>query len=106
MADKYPTIELVGVVLEQTNSGQYVPKEATLSIADFHSWRIGKHTKGKLAQPGQIFLTENNQLVGLVATKPLAFKNRHEITPMGRFLKEKLDPTLTEQLIQHWQALV
>lgn len=102
MADKYPTKELIGVVLEQTNSGNYLPKNATLTAADFHSWRIGKHTKGKLGAAGQIFLTENNQLIALVATKDLAFKNRHTITPMGRFLKESVDDDLLARLAQQW----
>ncbi|MBC6498335.1 hypothetical protein H7R52_03570 [Weissella confusa] len=34
----------------------------------------------------QLFLTENNLTVMLVETKKLAFKDRHEITPMGRFM--------------------
>ena len=70
MASKYPTAELVGVVMTQTNSGQYEPKETQLDMNAFHSWRIGKHTKGKLQEPGQLFLTENNLVVMLVAIKP------------------------------------
>ena len=36
MASKYPTAELVGVVMTQTNSGQYEPKETQLDMNAFH----------------------------------------------------------------------
>ncbi|KRN31207.1 DUF7671 family protein [Weissella halotolerans] len=55
MASKYKTAELVGVVLEQTNSGRYQPKDQPLTPTSFHSWRIGKHTRGQLLEPGQLF---------------------------------------------------
>lgn len=99
MANKYPTAELVGAVMAQTNSGQYEPKETQLDMNAFHSWRIGKHTKGKLQEPGQLFLTENNLVVMLVAIKPLAFKNRHDITPMARFLTTSGSEKVKTQLL-------
>ncbi|MBM7617630.1 hypothetical protein JOC36_001192 [Weissella uvarum] len=105
MTDKYPTAELIGVVVEQDNNGTYQPKNNPLSEHDFHSWRIGKHTKGRLGQPGQIFLTENNQLVVLVATRPLAFKDRHAITPMNRFLKESVHDDVLHELTNLWECI-
>lgn len=102
MADKYPTAELIGVVMTQSNSGDFEPKENPLTPADFHSWRIGKHTKGKLGKPGQLLLTENNLTVMLVETKKLAFKDRHAITPMGRFMMTTVsDEVVTSVLAQY-----
>lgn len=86
MASKYPTLELIGIVLTPTNNGSFVPKEPIST----HSWRIGKHTKGKFKAPGQLFLTENQQTVVIVETRPLKFNARHEITPMSRFLTTEL----------------
>lgn len=105
MADKYPTMELIGVVMTQTNSGSFKPKEQSLTAADFHSWRIGKHTKGKMGQPGQLFLTENNLTVMLVATRKLDFKKRHEFTPMGRFLTSSADAETTVSILTTFDNL-
>ncbi|MDR3191336.1 MAG: hypothetical protein LBT80_09210 [Lactobacillaceae bacterium] len=103
MADKYPTAELIGVVMTQTNSGQFIPQNQPLTPADFHSWRIGKHTKGKPGQPGQLFLTENNLTVMLVATKALRFQDRHAITVMGRFLSTQAAPEIIQQVLAKYQ---
>ncbi|SCC04502.1 DUF7671 family protein [Weissella bombi] len=102
MANKYPTAELVGVVMKQANTGEYIPKEDQIDVQPFHSWRIGKHTKGKLLEPGQLFLTENNLIVMLVAIKPLAFKNRHTINPMARFLTTTVSETVKNQLLTNY----
>jgi len=96
MASKYPTLELVGIVLTPTNNGGFAPKEP-ISV---HSWRIGKHTKGKFNAPGQLFLTENQQTVVIVETRPLKFNLRHDITPMSRFLTTTLDAD-TFKMILH-----
>ena len=103
MASKYPTAELIGVVMVQNNNGQYEPKESQLDANAFHSWRIGKHTKGKLGAPGQLFLTENNLIVMLVAIEPLAFKNRHDITPMARFLTTLVPDQVKMQVLTSYQ---
>lgn len=43
---KYPVEEYIGVPVEQDDSGQYVIRdEASFQL---HSWRTGRHTKGKL----------------------------------------------------------
>ncbi|WP_373751586.1 DUF7671 family protein [Weissella soli] len=102
MADKYPTAELIGVVMTQNNSGQYEPQNTPLTPADYHSWRIGKHTKGKLGQPGQLFLTENNLIVMLVAVHKLRFQDRHAISPMGRFLSESVPAAQATAIITHY----
>jgi hypothetical protein len=104
MADKYPTMSLIGVTMQQTNSGQFVPKEPNLTPADFHTWRIGKHTKGKPGKPGQLFLTENNLTIMLVDTEPLDFKKRHDVTPMGRFLTTSASDDVLKAVLKTYQA--
>jgi len=96
MATKYPTLELIGVVVSPTNNGGFTPKTPITT----HSWRIGKHTKGKFKNLGQLFLTENQQTVVIVETKDLKFNARHEITPMSRFLTTSLDSNQFEELQQ------
>lgn len=95
MASKYPTLELVGIVLTPTNNGSFIPK----SPISTHSWRIGKHTKGKFKTPGQLFLTENQQTVVIVETRPLKSNARHDITPMSRFLTTELDTATFDSLV-------
>lgn len=105
MADKYPTAELIGVVVQQNNDGGYKPQKWPLTLSDFHSWRIGKHTKGKLADVGQLFLTENGLTVMLVAVNELVFKKRHTITPMGRFLTVKIDAAVLADVVATYTQL-
>ncbi len=100
MVQKYPTAELVGLVLTQTVNGEYVPKMPVSR----HSWRIGKHTKGKLDksnQRGQLFFTEKNMPVALLEVRPLAFTDRHDFQPIARFTNKQIklpseldDPTV------------
>lgn len=84
---KYDTAILYGQPLTEDASGKLYVAEGEKE----HPWRIGKHTKGKLIGPGQVFLTEQNQKVRLVKTAPLSFKERHDYQPMGRFTKDVLD---------------
>lgn len=85
MKAKYKVEEYIGVPVEQDQGGHYVIKNKDFSL---HSWRIGRHTKGKFKQLGQVFLTENNLMVAVIAMKPVAYKDRHAITPMARFTSE------------------
>ncbi|GAX04716.1 hypothetical protein IWT25_00009 [Secundilactobacillus pentosiphilus] len=91
---KYPVEEYIGVPVEQDDSGQYVIRDER----DFqlHSWRTGRHTKGKLKRIGQVFLTENHLTVAVIATKPVAYKDRHAITPMQRFTSEFVSDDLIQ----------
>ncbi|MTV83148.1 DUF7671 family protein [Secundilactobacillus folii] len=82
---KYPVQEYIGVPVEQDDSGQYVVRDNDFQL---HSWRTGRHTKGKYQGEGQIFLTENHLTVAVIAAKPVAYKDRHAITPMQRFTSE------------------
>lgn len=104
MASKYKTAELVGVVLEQTNSGRYQPKDQPLTPTSFHSWRIGKHTRGQLLEPGQLFLTENGFTVTLVAVKDLSIRERHQFAPIARFLKTTLPQDQLTAIVSAYQA--
>lgn len=104
MASKYQTAELVGVVVEQTNNGQYKPKDHPLTPSSFHSWRIGKHTRGNLQGPGQLFLTENGFTVLLIAVKELSFKDRHQFSPIARFLTSSLSQSQLTPILTAYQA--
>ncbi|GAP00200.1 DUF7671 family protein [Fructobacillus ficulneus] len=88
-SNQYDTLILYGLMLTENKSGQYEVKKG----AQPHPWRIGKHTKGQVKGPGQIFLTEQNQRVALVETAPLPFKKRHDYQPMGRFTSEQVSLT-------------
>jgi len=79
---KYEVTQYIGVPVTTNQSGQYVIDEAGFN---FHSWRTGKHTKGKFKKLGQVFLTENNLEIAVIKTLPVAFKDRHGFTPMQRF---------------------
>ncbi|GAW98992.1 DUF7671 family protein [Secundilactobacillus mixtipabuli] len=91
---KYPVQEYIGVPVEQDDSGQYIIRDK--QNFQLHSWRTGRHTKGKLKKIGQVFLTENHLTVAVVATQPVAYKDRHSITPMQRFTSEYV----SDELIQ------
>lgn len=81
---KYDVEKYLGVPVEQDVNGHYVIKTGI----EPSYWRIGKHTKGRFTQPGQIFLTEKNLPIAILQAEPLAFKDRHEIVPLQRFTNE------------------
>lgn len=84
--DKYDTIKIFSKPVQQDNNGNYLVSPEAKQVI----YRIGKHTKGKLTKPGQLFLTETNQMMVVVDTEELKFKDRHEFTPMQRFLNESI----------------
>ncbi|MBT9672136.1 hypothetical protein GPK34_08845 [Secundilactobacillus kimchicus] len=86
---KYDVTQYIGVPVEQDATGRYVIKNA--EEIQLHSWRTGKHTKGRYTKLGQVFLTENNLTVAVVATAPVAFKDRHDFTPLQRFTSEFIE---------------
>lgn len=106
MVDKYKTASLVGLVVQQDNTGNFVPSKTELTASDFHTWRIGKHTKGRLAGPGQLFLTENNLTVVLLASQDLPFKQRHDFVPMGRFLPHKVATDVLENILENYEKII
>lgn len=87
---KYETYLYTGVLVEQDASGRYMPKNG----AKPNIWRTGKHTKGKYANFGQVFLTENNQTIAVIAVEKLPFNQRHNYTPMQRWISETVDSDL------------
>ncbi|MQM83510.1 hypothetical protein FIU74_11460 [Lactobacillus buchneri] len=88
MKGKYEVNQFIGVPLETDDSGQYRIKRDESGDFKLHSWRTGKHTKGKFKQVGQIFITENNLMVGIIQAIPVAFKDRNQYTPLQRFTSE------------------
>lgn len=84
---KYPTEKIIGLVVEQDPSGNYLPQAG----AKPHTWRIGKHTKGKFSELGQVFLTENGQAVAVIDRAPLAFNQRHDYQPLARWTSGQVD---------------
>ncbi|GAK48623.1 hypothetical protein LOSG293_420090 [Secundilactobacillus oryzae JCM 18671] len=99
MKGKYEVNEYIGVPVTTNQSGAYVV-DLPDSEVRFHSWRTGKHTKGQLKQLGQVFLTENNLAIAVIATQPIAFKDRHEYTPMQRFTSAFINDTDLKRLKQ------
>lgn len=88
MKGKYAVNQYVGVPVAANASGQYEIKREPDGDFKLHSWRTGKHSKGKYQGVGQIFLTENNLKVAVVAAYPVPFKERHQFTPMQRLTSE------------------
>lgn len=85
-SDKYPVEKYLGIPVVQNSNGHY---ELKAGIAPSY-WRIGKHTKGKFIRPGQIFLTEKNIPIAIIAAEALAFKDRHDFVALQRFTNEFL----------------
>lgn len=97
MKGKYKVSQYIGVPLETDDSGNYQIKQDEQGNFKLHSWRTGKHTKGKYQKLGQVFITENNLMVGIVKTIPVAFKDRHEYTPLQRFTSEFVSNELLDK---------
>lgn len=94
---KYPVQKFTGLPIITNASGQYQLKLDADGHAKPHTWRTGKHTKGKYHGPGQLMLTENNLLVVILADEPMAFKDRHSETPLQRFLSTNVSNTVLQQ---------
>ncbi|WP_429970381.1 DUF7671 family protein [Fructilactobacillus sp. Tb1] len=97
MADKYDVLRFIGVPVEQDGSGNYQIKRDAKNEFKLHEWRIGKHTKGKFRHVGQIFLTENQMRVAILASFKVSFKKRHQYTPMARFLSDDVSPEIVAE---------
>ncbi|WP_172187705.1 DUF7671 family protein [Lentilactobacillus kribbianus] len=97
MKDKYEVTEYIGVPLSLDNSGHYQIKLDDNGQFRLHSWRTGKHTKGKFKQLGQVFITENDMSVVVIKTRPVPFKKRHAYTPLQRFTNEMVSAAVLEQ---------
>lgn len=97
MKGKYEVHEYVGIPLTTDNSGHYQLKVDDQNKIQPHSWRTGKHTRGQFKQVGQILITENNLKVVIIAELPLAFKDRHSLTPLQRFTTEMVTNDVLEQ---------
>ena len=78
--------KVAGMPVETDASGKDQLKVDQNGEVKLHTWRTGKHTKGKFNHPGQLMLTENNLTVVILKAEPMAFKDRHSETPLQRFL--------------------
>lgn len=83
---KYPVNKYYGIPVEDDGSGGFQFKADNSGQIKIHTWRTGKHTRGKYQRPGQLLLTENNLMVAIIAAEPMPFKNRHSETPCARML--------------------
>ncbi|QZN92948.1 hypothetical protein KZE55_09405 [Limosilactobacillus panis] len=95
--DKYDVQKFTGIPVETDADGKYQLKVDQNGDAKLHTWRTGKHTRGKYQGPGQLMLTENNLPVVILAAEPMAFKNRHSETPLQRFLTVKVEDDVLDQ---------
>lgn len=95
--DKYETHRYRGIPVENDGNGGYRLKKDPAGQAKIHTWRTGKHTKGRFHQPGQLMMTENNMMVVILKELPLAFKDRHQVTPLQRFLTAKVDQEVLDE---------
>lgn len=95
--DKYDVQKFTGIPVETDADGKYQLKVDQNGDARLHTWRTGKHTRGKYQGPGQLMLTENNLPVVILAAEPMAFKNRHSETPLQRFLTVKVEDDVLDQ---------
>lgn len=95
--DKYPVQKFTGLPVETDADGKYQLKVDQNGDAKLHTWRTGKHTKGKYQGPGQLMLTENNLTVVILAAEPMAFKDRHSETPLQRFLTARVEDDVLQQ---------
>ena len=50
--DQYEVKKFYGIPVLNDNSGGYALKMGADGKAKIHTWRTGKHTKGKYRQPG------------------------------------------------------
>lgn len=94
--DQYEVHRYTGLPVEMDNSGNYQFKRDANGEAKFHTWRTGKHTKGKYKQLGQLLLTENNLMVAILKVEKMAFKDRHSEVPLQRFTTEFMDDAQVE----------
>lgn len=98
--DQYPVSRYTGLPVEDDGNGGYQLHYDANGQIRLHTWRTGKHTKGRFRRIGQLMLTENGLMVMIVKSEPMAFKDRHSEVPLGRFLSANVDSaTLAKGLV-------
>lgn len=95
--NQYEVKKFYGIPVENDGNGGYQFKKGADGSLRIHTWRIGKHTRGKYKNPGQLLLTENNMMVMIIKAAPLAFKDRHSEVPCQRILTTVASPKLLKQ---------
>lgn len=104
MKAKYEVNQYVGVPVAANAAGKYEIKREPDGDFKLHSWRTGRHSKGKYRGVGQIFLTENKLKVAVVAAYPVPYKERHAYTPMARLTSEFVDDDVLQVAQQRIEA--
>ncbi|QBP17748.1 DUF7671 family protein [Acetilactobacillus jinshanensis] len=94
MKRKYPVNRYLGVVLTADDDGNYRIKRDAHGQFKLNVWRTGRHTKGKFKKIGQVFLTENELRVAVVAYHKVKYNHRHNYTPLQRFTTAYVSPKL------------
>ncbi|AMV60622.1 DUF7671 family protein [Pediococcus damnosus] len=102
MKTKYDVYRYTGIPVVKDASGNYKFKLDDMGHVKPHSWRTGKHTKGKFKQRGQVFLTENRLFIAVITAEKMSFNQRHSVTPLQRFTSE----TINESLLKTGTELV
>ncbi|XIF19501.1 MAG: Hypothetical protein AJITA_00153 [Acetilactobacillus jinshanensis] len=94
---KYPVNRYLGVVLTTDSNGNYHIKKDAHGQFKLNYWRTGRHTKGHFKKIGQVFLTENNLRVAVVAYHTVKYNHRHRYTPLQRFTTAYVSPQLIKK---------
>lgn len=100
--NQYEVQRFYGVLVEADANGTYQLKLDPHGEFKVHTWRTGKHTKGKFTGVGQLMLTENNLPVVILKAEPMAFKDRHTETPLQRFLTVAVTPAVLAMAQHEW----
>lgn len=98
--DQYPVSRYTGLPVKDNGNGGYQLHYDASGQIRLHTWRTGKHTKGKFRHVGQLMMTENGLMVMIIKSEPMAFKDRHSEVPLGRFLSVDADETTINKGLQ------
>ncbi|MFT8470358.1 hypothetical protein [Oenococcus sp.] len=93
--NQYKVQLFYGLPVSQNDQGQFV---FAANRKEMSVWRTGKHTSGRFTEIGQLFLTENKLTVVILKAVDLPFKDRHQFTPLARFLDKKIDDSELNRL--------
>ena len=96
MKRKYPVNRYLGVVLTTDSNDEYHIKKDAKGKFKLNYWRTGRHTKGHFKRIGQVFLTENDLRVAIVAYHSVKYNHRHRYTPLQRFTTACVAPDLVK----------
>ncbi len=88
MKGKYEVNQFIGVPLETDDSGQYRIKRDESGDFSYIAGGPANTPRESSSRSARFFITENNLMVGIIKAIPVAFKDRHQYTPLQRFTSE------------------